>query len=230
MEIIGASLLILGVALFVGVFITQPFLRRKEPDMPLAKTNAQKSAHEHVRSSLLAERDRVLTALQELDFDYSMGKVPQEEYPSQRAELLKSGALILKRLETLAEGSGAAGSADNQAGAGEDGDSIEDRIEAAVRARRADAARSAAAGTPEAGQTVQPGVASLEENAVGKITGQPERAVVGPNGGGKPKDELEEMIAARKRQRNENSGGFCPRCGRPVQKSDKFCAHCGAVL
>jgi len=28
----------------------------------------------------------------------------------------------------------------------------------------------------------------------------------------------------------EKSGGFCPRCGKPVQKSDLFCPRCGATL
>ncbi|RPJ39959.1 MAG: zinc ribbon domain-containing protein, partial [Chloroflexi bacterium] len=54
--------------------------------------------------------------------------------------------------------------------------------------------------------------------------------VNGTSGNGKGKDELEEMIATRKRERKESAAGFCPRCGKPVQKSDKFCSKCGATL
>ena len=40
-------------------------------------------------------------------------------------------------------------------------------------------------------------------------------------------DELESLIAARRSQRKAKSGGFCPNCGHPVLRSDKFCTHCG---
>lgn len=42
--------------------------------------------------------------------------------------------------------------------------------------------------------------------------------------------ELEGLIAAHARQRRERAGGFCPRCGKPAQKNDLFCARCGAGL
>ena len=43
-------------------------------------------------------------------------------------------------------------------------------------------------------------------------------------------DELEAQIAARRRSRQEKSAGFCPNCGKPVQKSDQFCSRCGTVV
>jgi predicted amidophosphoribosyltransferase len=54
-----------------------------------------------------------------------------------------------------------------------------------------------------------------------------------PNGSGRglphsPDDALEAIIASRRRERSEKAGGFCPKCGRPVQKSDYFCPRCGA--
>jgi len=45
-----------------------------------------------------------------------------------------------------------------------------------------------------------------------------------------PDDELETKIAARRRSRQEKSGGFCPQCGKPVQVSDHFCPKCGESL
>jgi len=42
------------------------------------------------------------------------------------------------------------------------------------------------------------------------------------------RDEIEDMIADRRRKRNEKSGGFCPHCGKVLQRSDRFCPSCGA--
>ena len=78
-------------------------------------------------SSLMAERDRIINSLQELDFDFRLGKIPDEDYPAQRTELLQKGADILRKLDAL------------QPQAISD-DEVERRIERAAAARRADAA------------------------------------------------------------------------------------------
>jgi hypothetical protein len=49
----------------------------------------------------MAERDRLITALQELDFDQALGKVPDDEYQYQRAELVQRGVSVLKQLDDL---------------------------------------------------------------------------------------------------------------------------------
>lgn len=45
-----------------------------------------------------------------------------------------------------------------------------------------------------------------------------------------PDDDLEQRIASRRRTRQGKAGGFCPKCGRPVQAADRFCPRCGATL
>jgi rubrerythrin len=84
---------VLLVLTLVVVFIIQPFSKRQRGNKKTA------SAEEHKHSSLLAERDRVIHSLQELDFDNVLGKVPAEEYPTQRAKLLARGADILRTLD-----------------------------------------------------------------------------------------------------------------------------------
>jgi rubrerythrin len=42
------------------------------------------------------------------------------------------------------------------------------------------------------------------------------------------RDEVEDLIAERRRKRNEKSGGFCPHCGKVLQRSDRYCPSCGA--
>jgi hypothetical protein len=83
----------LGILILVGVFLYMPFLERRARRV---------TEEEHESSTLMAERERVVNSLQELEFDYSLGKVPEEDYPAQRANLLQKGADILRRLDELA--------------------------------------------------------------------------------------------------------------------------------
>jgi rubrerythrin len=84
--------LALGIAVFVGLYLYAPFLERRARRV---------TAEEHELSALLAERERTLSALQELDFDYRLGKVPEEDYPTQRTNLLQKGAKVLKHIDEL---------------------------------------------------------------------------------------------------------------------------------
>jgi rubrerythrin len=159
---LGAILFLLALLILVVIFVGRPFLSGAK----IARATTQEN------SALLAERERILTALQELDFDNALGKIPTEDYPTQRADLLRRGADVLRQLDEL-QGKSAA--------------RTEERLEAAVAARRSDAA-------------------DLSD------------------------DDLEDMIARRRQSRKEKTGGFCPRCGKPVLLSDQFCPACGHAL
>lgn len=89
---ISSLLLLLALLVVVILFVSRPFGRQHTRSVMPA---------DHEVSSLLAERDRVLDALKELDFDHVMGKVPTKEYPLQRAILLKKGADILRQLDAV---------------------------------------------------------------------------------------------------------------------------------
>ena len=56
---------------------------------------------DHEWSGLLAERDRLLNALKELEFDHVLGKVPEAEYPQQRASLMQRSVEIMKRMDGI---------------------------------------------------------------------------------------------------------------------------------
>ena len=118
-------------------------------------------------SSLLAERERLLNALQELDFDFQLGKIPEDDYPVQRSDLLQKGAEVLKKLDALA------------------------------------ASRPP---SPQAAASVPGPAGSLSD------------------------DEIESMLAARRRVHKTRSAGFCPRCGKPITVTDQFCPNCGKSL
>ena len=166
---LAAILFILAILVLVAIYLYAPFMERRARRV---------TEEEHELSALMAERDRVINSLQELDFDYKLGKIPQEDYPTQRAGLLQKGADILRRIDSMAPQNASVQDADQ-------------RIERAIAARRADA--------PVAMQEIGD-------------------------------DELEAMIAARRKGRRENSSCFCPKCGKPVMVSDRFCPSCGKPL
>lgn len=108
----------LAVLILVGIYLYAPFMERRARSV---------TEEEHELSTLLAERDRVINSLQELDFDFKLGKIPEDDYPAQRTSLLQKGADILRKIDTLAP----------QATSAQD---TETRLERAIAARRADAA------------------------------------------------------------------------------------------
>lgn len=88
-----ATILIgLALILLVGAYLARPLLDR---------TAVQLTPVDHERSALLAGRERVLAAMEELDMDRTMGKLDEEDYLQQRAELLGEGADVLRRLDQL---------------------------------------------------------------------------------------------------------------------------------
>lgn len=166
---IGSIFLVLAVLVVVGVYLYAPLTRR-------GRRMVTDNTHEV--SSLQAERDRVINSLQELDFDFNLGKIPAEDYPEQRAALLQKGAEILRKLDEIAPASSS-------------GVNAESRIEKAAAAKRADASSEAS---------------NLND------------------------DDIEAMIASRRKQHKSKSAGFCPKCGKPVLVTDRFCPSCGKSL
>ena len=117
---ITAILICLALLILVAVYLYAPFVQGRARRV---------TEEEHELSALLAERDRVINSLQELDFDYKLGKIPEEDYPVQRASLLQSGADILRKIDTLAPEPASA-------------QDVDARIEKAIAARRADSSLS----------------------------------------------------------------------------------------
>ena len=165
---IGSILLLLSVLLLVAFLVGRPLL----------ETDAEVPSQEELDAfAIWAERDRILDALEELDFDHRLGKISKEEYPLRRQLLMKEGAEVLKTLDLM-----------------EDDQPVEgDPVEAAIAERRAASSRPAA------------------------------RPVA-------VDDEIESLIAARRREKTDQSGGFCPQCGQAHLASDRFCSKCGAAL
>ena len=154
---------VVTLAALVGIFLSRPFFDNGDEE----NTQQKIAQIESRRSALLADQERTLTTIQELDFDNLLGKIAEEDFHTQRSTLLKKGASLMREL-----------------------DGIEQEL-----------AQYESKPGPEATST--PSVNDAD---------------------------VEAMLLARRRQRQERSGGFCPGCGHPLQKSDKFCPQCGTTL
>jgi hypothetical protein len=170
---IGSILLILALLLLVGLFVSRPLFERRATAV---------TESEHQISALLAERDRILTALGELDFDHDLGKIPADEYPVQRDRLLKNGAQILRQIDAFQ---------------GE---------------------------TSSSEDSASPWETASQEPVEEALHASPPSAI------SEADEELEALIATRRRVRQDKASGFCHECGGPIQKSDRFCPKCGTTV
>ncbi len=176
---IGSIFLILALLIPVIIFVSRPLLDRSSKQ---TRTPPGQDI-----SALLANRDQAIAALQELDDDYHLGKIPEESYPAQRQTLLQNGADILRQIDAVQlSGSGA---------------TPEDRLEAAIAAHRQ--AQSGAQAAPRKNGNGVPPVP--DDNLEQKIAAR-RRLRQGKAGGfcphcGKPVQEVDK---------------FCPRCGTPL--------------
>jgi hypothetical protein len=88
----------LGIAIAAGavLLVAWPFLR--EPVAADDRLDAL-APEEQERLQLVEERDRVLAALKELEFDHRTGKIGDSDYRSQVGPLRREAATALRRLD-----------------------------------------------------------------------------------------------------------------------------------
>jgi hypothetical protein len=160
----GAILSLAAVLLIVCAIVFRPFM----PGLKNATTGRRNRLSTSQQASVwLAEKERLLTMIQELEFDHETGKIPDDLFIEQRMELVRSAAEVLKKLD--------------QIGYSE----------------------------PKPDQTG------------GKSSSAPNI---------KEYDDLDELIARRKLEKNGKATGFCPKCGSALQSKDRFCPKCGMTI
>lgn len=89
---IGSILIGLALLLVVGAYIGMPIL---------SKTGKAVTVEDRQLSELQAKRDRILNRVQELDMDFTMGKILEADYKLERQSLMKQGAEVLKNIDAL---------------------------------------------------------------------------------------------------------------------------------
>ncbi|MGD0877324.1 MAG: zinc ribbon domain-containing protein [Anaerolineales bacterium] len=168
MDLITCFILLLIVIALIILFVARPLTSSRQPVVEGSQ----------VLSTLLAEYDRVLNSLKELDFDNSLGKIPPEVYPVQRANLVQQGAELLRKIDQLAPVLEVVPSLAS---------TREDQVEAILTARR----------TKQATTTVT------------------------------SDDEVEKLLAWRRKTRSDKPSVFCSQCGKPLSNSENYCPNCG---
>lgn len=143
----GAIFLLLAVLILIAMFISVPFMKKQRKLV----------REEHEISSLLAENERILNALQELDFDNRLGKIPAEDYPGMRNDLMKKGVSVLQKLDEY-----------QQTASSQDAEKI---IEATIAARRADSAMDPNLDIAEADEELEAMIAKRRNSQKAKSAG-----------------------------------------------------------
>ena len=88
---IQTVLLLTGITVLILGFIFKPLLSKNHPSSP---NNSE-------YSQWVAERERIINILKELDFDQTLGKIPDDDYAAQRAELVARGGMIMEKLDRM---------------------------------------------------------------------------------------------------------------------------------
>jgi len=87
-----SATLLLIIAVSVG-FVVQPLLRNT-PGMP-----QRKSGRRNQLAELQAQRDTLLAAIKDLEFDYEMGKLSEDDYSRMNARFRREAAAILQQID-----------------------------------------------------------------------------------------------------------------------------------
>ncbi|HRE29697.1 MAG TPA: hypothetical protein PK954_23845, partial [Anaerolineales bacterium] len=86
---LGFILLAVALTGLVIFIVAQPFFENR----------AAPAQADDIVAGLSAERDTILAAVRDLDFDHATGKIEDADYAAQRAKLMAQGAEVLKRLD-----------------------------------------------------------------------------------------------------------------------------------
>jgi hypothetical protein len=167
---IGTIFAGLALLILVGLILARPFLMSSGQ----RPRNGQARGPRQV---LLAQKEALLRQVRELDFEHETGKLPDEVYQPQRAQLIAETTAVLQQLDDLADGE------------------LETPSEAPV---------------PDVEAEIEAAVARLRQTRAKTTTA---KATVTKAAG-----------------TTNGKGGFCPQCGQPVDRGDKFCATCGHKL
>lgn len=100
-----AVVISLGIALVVVAFVAAPFflLTGRSPEVAPKDPDAPEALRD-----LLAEKETIYAAIQELDFDFKSGKLSADDHQALRRRHEAQAAAVLKRIDEMQGKSGEA--------------------------------------------------------------------------------------------------------------------------
>jgi len=148
----SSLIIVLFIFLLAGVLVVRPFL----------EDTSEKALSVVGRyDSLLAERERLYRAIEDLDLDFELQKISEDEHDRGRKELLSEAALVLRKIEDHPHH-------------------------------------------------------SKQRKQINQVVSTD--------------DDLERLIAERRKTLQAAKVDVCPNCGNAISKDDQFCSGCGEKL
>ena len=233
--------LLLGLALLlVVVFIVA---------RPLIESHELRQREPGPADDLWYERERILLALRDLDFDYATGKLLDDDYLAPRAELVAQGAAILRQLDALgaspppAVGHAPAANAPGRAArkpqvagaaprpardAASNGGDAEAEIERAI-ARLRDGRGHPPSSSADTAADAEIEAAAAQRRSSAQIAGvnAAKSAAPAATGGNAAGAGAATQPPARPQ---ETTAVLCPECSTPAQPGQTYCGRGGAAL
>ncbi len=116
---IGSVFIMLAMTILVIAFVARPLMGSRASLVGEAEQRL---------SALQAERDKLLSLIQEIELDHAAGKIPDGDYLPQRTALVEQAAGVLRAIDDLRVAEPEAAPKPSQA--------LDDRIEAAIASLR----------------------------------------------------------------------------------------------
>lgn len=187
-----ATILIAGaVSALAVIYVVRPLLAPGPSEMVLEDDKL---------SDLIWRKDAALKAIKDLEFDYKVGKVSEEDFQQVDQRLRRQAIVLIQQLDKLAPSSS----------------TLDDQLEAAIAAMRKTSARPAA-----------PVAASVSAQVPAQLDDELEAAIAAMRKASAP--PAAPAGAAQPVQAGPTPR-FCTNCGHVVEPSHKFCANCGTPV
>lgn len=170
----------------------------------LDKTPAPVLVEDDRLAEMIARKEAVIAAIRDLEFDYRVGKLTEEDYQRYDQRLRRQAIGYMQQIEQIAPAS----------------TELERGIEAEIARHRRVPDGSAVASSVAAQVTATPGMAAPSRAA-------PSRAAAGERVAAVA---LPASPTPQTPRTNGSSPRFCTNCGQPLQTGNKFCAHCGTAV